>query len=550
MATVPSLEGVSNFSICYWVKIDSSASFTNFADIWQVQSKAGNTTSVIRDEFRNTSYIGYSAIYIVKDATVGGSNTNSYYGIGVDNVADIWVHKAITKDGNYLTKYINGVQVAQHDCSNFESSSQTLTGYFQFGNGTSVLAPAWLQDWRLYDHALSAREVELISRGLVAHWPLSMPGNENLVTNLNQVYTSPASTNNSVYIGAKQLSLSEGDVQEGDQFTISFNYEVTGNTETAAYIYDQLNGSQTSPTKFAYMTNGNGTGKYVHTYSATETQAARVGSQYINIRLRNADDGAIIKVWDIKLERGDKATPWCPSPNSDDYATMGFDDEIEYDVSGYSHNGTKNNITYSSDTPRYNTSSVFNGSNSYIRVNENNWMPEGATELTINVWAYEDDWTQQTATHLFSCTDSGGFNTEAGTSGYLRFPRYVYTNAEKTTKAYQYSNTFIKLADLSSGWHMFTFIYNTSGAKVYIDGQLYSSETYTSYGIAFQQATRLFLGCEANGLNPGNPYINGKESDFRIYATVLSADQILDLYQTSASLSQNGTLLTNEITET
>jgi len=40
-----------------------------------------------------------------------------------------------------------------------------------------------MNDIRIYDTALSPREVKEISKGLVLHYPLSMPGGENLLKN-------------------------------------------------------------------------------------------------------------------------------------------------------------------------------------------------------------------------------------------------------------------------------------------------------------------------------------------------------------------------------
>ena len=112
--------GVTNFSICYWLKIDSSASYSEWADIWQVGSKAGNTTSIIRDELRNAN--GYSAVHFVKDAEYGG-NTNPYYGIFQHKLAaDKWCHVAVTKDDNNVKEYLNGNLVATVACSIFEAS--------------------------------------------------------------------------------------------------------------------------------------------------------------------------------------------------------------------------------------------------------------------------------------------------------------------------------------------------------------------------------------------------------------------------------------------
>ena len=222
----------------------------------------------------------------------------------------------------------------------------------------------------------------------------------------------------------------------------------------------------------------------------------------------------------IKLEEGSIVTPWNPDAN------------IAYDISGYQHNATTNNITYSADTVINDICSVFsNSTTSYIKVEDTTWMVNGSTAMTVNVWGYETNWASQTSAHFFSCTESGGFNTEAGASGYLRFPRYVATNSEQTTFGYQYNNTGLKLADLTAGWHMLTFVYTLTGEKIYVDGVLHSEASYTSYGLKFNKNARLFLGCEAATGNPSSPYFTGMISDFRLYYTELSSDEILDLYE-------------------
>lgn len=65
--------------------------------------------------------------------------------------------------------------------------------------------------------------------------------------------------------------------------------------------------------------------------------------------------------------------------------------------------------------------SVLNGTNSYIKINDNTWMVDKSYEMTLNMWAYSENWESQTALHLFSCTEGGGFNTEKGDTGCIRF---------------------------------------------------------------------------------------------------------------------------------
>lgn len=218
-----------------------------------------------------------------------------------------------------------------------------------------------------------------------------------------------------------------------------------------------------------------------------------------------------------------------------------------YDCSGYSNNGTMvGSLTAVAGSPRYGVGTVFNGSNSAIKVVDNNWVSQGREEMTINLWTKSSAWG---GAHFFSCTESGGFNTEAGNSGNLRFPINVYTNAEKTSHAYKYDSNEIQLSVLPiNEWVMLTFVYDTTGTKTYINGQLHHTYTNTSYGIYFNTNARLFLGCEANSANPSPPYFNGQESDFRMYATALSAAAVKELYTTSLKIV-SGNPVARELSE-
>ena len=221
------------------------------------------------------------------------------------------------------------------------------------------------------------------------------------------------------------------------------------------------------------------------------------------------------------------------------------------DSSGFENNAIANDITSSSGSPRYGSCASFNGSSSYLKILDKKCFAQYAHSMTINLWAYKRNWTSQVSVRLFSCTESGGFNTEGGNSGYLKFPIRVATNSGQSTYEYRSEATEIKLSDLTSGWHMFTFVYTDYGTKEYIDGSLYHTYDYTNraYGIRFNMNARLFLGCEASTANPTGPYLNGKESDFRLYYTALSADDILELYRTSISIDRDENIFAYEYVE-
>ena len=225
-----------------------------------------------------------------------------------------------------------------------------------------------------------------------------------------------------------------------------------------------------------------------------------------------------------------------------------LDDNFLTDNSGYNYPLVLSNVSNTEDTPRYTQSTTFSGTTSYIKINTNSCMAQHAEAMTINLWAKNNTWA--TNTHFFSCTESGGFNTEPGNSGYLRFPVYVCTNAEKTTYAYKYDSKELQISAIPvNEWVMLTWVYDNTGTRTYINGQLHHTYTNTSYGIRFNMNARLFLGCEAGGANPTSPYYNGQESDFRLYYTALTEDQILELYNTSMSIDDKGNGYAREMVE-
>lgn len=237
--------------------------------------------------------------------------------------------------------------------------------------------------------------------------------------------------------------------------------------------------------------------------------------------------------------------------------------QIIYDSSGYGNNGTSAYAqqTFSSNTPRNSSCNLRTSSKSYVycRINGNadynngnGWMVQGAEAMTVSEWAYATDWTNQTNCRLWSCTESGGWNTEGGSTGYLRIPINVYTNSGKTSYTYKYTNQEIELASLTPGWHMFTFTYEQSyGTKVYVDGELHSQNPYTSYGLHYNlTGSSLNLGAESTGIaSASSPWFVGGLSDFRLYYTALSAEDIKELYEVSMSISSYGDVLPYELLE-
>lgn len=544
------IESGKDFSCCYWIKEISNNILSKFRVVYQ----CGN---LIIGHYGNKFDI-YS---------ITGNTLDLVY------VCDTteWVHCCMTyqSSNNTVTIYINGVKCSTSQPKNLTGLSGT-TALIGKRSSETYLFEGYLNDFRIYNTCLSPRQIKEISKGLICHYPLGeidgKIGGRNLLVKTNQgktkwynVHADGSYSCESVNwngINAVKMSCAtpttswrmfmfNGLLENFDKLEPSaiyiLSYDVIGNVRVGfSNLWDSdathsiMASEQETVIKKTYG--------FHHIVNITLKDALNKSRQLVYFT-NNLKAGESVIIANLKLEKGNKATAYTPCPTDDPVMY----DNVIYDTSGYCNNGNVTDSTcptWSSDTPRYKGSYVFNGNKQYVNCGTST-MIEGQEEITINCWAYMDDWTKCNA-RLFSCTEGGGYNTE-GVNSSIKFRLNVFTISDKSK--YAYTSTIggypgIKLSDMASGWHMITCVYKASvGDAIYLDGKLYEKKTYTSYGIHFNKYSYLFLGGESAGANCIAPYFNGKLSDFRIYATALSDSDILELYQSSASVDNNGNLM-------
>lgn len=562
------IESGKDFSCCYWIKEISNNILSKFRVVYQ----CGN---LIIGHYGNKFDI-YSITGNTLDLTYVCDTTE-------------WVHCCMTyqSSNNTVTIYINGVKCSTSQPKNLTGLSGT-TALIGKRSSETYLFEGYLNDFRIYNTCLSPRQVKKISEGLVCHYPLGEVdgkiGGRNLIKNgkgnvkAGFFKNFPTVTDEYGEFTLKSKKTYKGiildgfvyecrDYPVGEKYTWSYDIMYTawnfptGSNRGELWMgqrYVNAPSGETATGAWRGVTqhnlpvvgqNGCELNKWYHvkqTVTIPQQASSNVGQQgIISFYNSNANVEASFtaRLKNVKLEKSSTATPWTPAPEDD----ASFYDNVIYDTSGYCNNGSVTDSTcptWSSDTPRYKGSYAFNGNKQYVNCGTST-MIEGQEEITINCWAYMDDWTKFNA-RLFSCTEGGGYNTE-GVNNSIKFALNIYITSDKSK--YDYTSTIggypgIKLSDMASGWHMITCVYKASvGDAIYLDGKLYEKKTYTSYGIHFNKYSYLFLGGESAGVNCIAPYFNGKLSDFRIYATALSDSDILELYQSSASVDNNGNLM-------
>lgn len=438
--------------------------------------------------------------------------------------------------------YLNGEKKYERDCpvnwlrnsTKFTIGKNTQGGWPGYFNGK-------MNDIRIYDHCLSPKEVKELAKGLVLHYRLAGPGQENLVPNsdYNNYTTTPTSSGVSLdysvlWNGMPTLKLSQSgntsnvyrgfgvnilnSLTKGEKYTMTV-YAYTKDKSLLdsgmeVRIYQQrANGASTLWGNLSYSLINNSWVKIQGTYTIdTNATNAIVNMQIIK-------NGT---VWfsPVKVEKGSVATPWVPNPSDALYRAMGYNNNIEYDCAGYQRNGTKSgNIIWDIDTPRHTTSYKFDGSTAGIEVTATGLGNIMNNPCTIAFWLYSND--KGGRSIYFSAYNSKNTSWSIEKTNDERF-RYYWNGSPD-----RYS-TGVMIPDKK--WTHICFVREgISLAKLYLDGNLKYSFTDTTSSLSLGDTWRIGRDVRTGDGTP----LNGNMSDFRIYATVLSAEDIAELYHTS-----------------
>lgn len=573
----PTVNAEGKIGSCYY--FDGSSYFISKTNTYLTNMTECSFACWIKNTYTGSSYMRVFGVGTHKRAHLDITNTgklrffvskngtnNTYWGpTGTTDLRDsTWHHICGTFNNKECKVYVDGIceaTVATNDLPTI-TGGQFEIGHIQDG----IKMTGYLNDLRMYDHCLSAKEVKEISQGLILHYKLdgwSGGAGENLAIGTNTASTSTNVFNQSNQTGGitKEIVYEDGipcvkitrdsTAQSGWKFLSYNNFDrskikVSTNYTVSFDIKAPVNGTisftglvQSNATQYMTQSTSTEQGNFsanmwshlvFHCITKSSFDDVTIGSQIIYFSppttLVNTNISYLLK--NMKLEEGSTATAWTPT-----ISEMGIDTTKIVDSSGYGNNGIINGdiITKTNDSNegRYNVYTQFNGSNTYINAGKNAKVKD---EITVAWWGYMDTWSSYT--RAISCTEGGGWNFEPS-SGKLNFA--MGTGATSNTYKSCTSNT--TLASLSSGWHHFVGTYSGLDSKLYIDGVLDRTlNCYTTKTPIFYNANNnIIIGAEANGsTGVAGSYYNGKLSDVRIYAAALSAEDIADLYHTPANI--------------
>ena len=528
-----------SWSMCAWVKTTSNDNVvfgltyglrlwcgsTNYVNLYNSTRNvsASNNISTIDGKWHHICATYNTLDNAVNVYVDGIKGTTSYYPSGE----------------TYASSWANSVAIGR----DFNNSTASSHYYFQGS----------MNDVRIYDHCLSAKEVKEISKGLCLHYKLADPYIES-TTNLysgwsTSCYNGATSkysygTSTDMYYdnldGVIRVRMGTSNLDawpfvffnnitppsNGEYRTLSFDYYPTIKDKINFYTYN-TSGTVTWVANGVKGTGGNipvNTNSWNHiSVTIKNTGSSNSGFGYMRIGLEK-HTSSTSNYWlfkNIQIENKDHSTP---------FVVGSRDESTVYDCSGLANNGTKIGGVTPSSNPlpiRYDKSYDFDGNTGSIQIpNLATLVPSG--EFTMNCWIYHDNtWSSEGYETIFG--GPSGFELDAKHSG-TNSPRLYACDWGKGSTTYELNK-----------WNMITMTRNTSETKFYVNGELKITGS-------------------AGSIPPGNYFVGawktsneqnykGKISDFRLYSTVLSVDDIKMLYSTAASVDKNGNMYAYEFKE-
>ncbi|MEM1027654.1 MAG: LamG-like jellyroll fold domain-containing protein [Planctomycetota bacterium] len=206
------------------------------------------------------------------------------------------------------------------------------------------------------------------------------------------------------------------------------------------------------------------------------------------------------------------------------------------------HNGTYSSSgTTLAQSGQIDTAVELNGSNGYVEIahHDDFLVDEGA----ISLWVYLDDLSGRQ--ELFS-KDSSGYDT----GGHIT----IHANGDDVELRFQSTGNSYSLDSGSllsvSTWHHVAFTFGPAGMRLYVDGSLVDSDSYTgglgtsSGGVGNYEPIALGANTWSSGnltVSPLNYYLHGRLDDVRIYDQQLSAAQVSAVFiDSEAATSEEG----------
>ena len=501
-------------------------------------------------------YISGTTGYLSCNTGNGGGSGNRTYNTycgGTLLSANTWYHVAMTYNGSTIKLYVNGkldgthTHTGQVNVADYVTvGTWSLAGASGNGiyNGYKLIGN--INDFRIYNHTLNPKEIKEISKGLSIHYQLKSPKyvNRAQYSNIHAYnnYGVPASVvaTGETYMGYPVYRLTM--TPNSDSVTNGFRTELWShgiNSDALSYpgtctywVYykpishlDVRVGGTASNipgwTEIPPESLGDGwyrVGKY-------RTTSGNNDCSYTSFYTPSAATNVpiVIDFCGQHLVDGITGIP--------EGTSVGINNEIEQDASGFNQNARIiGSLISNSDSPKYDNSALFDSS-TYLKLPARSYAGM-ANSYTIAYWAKISNMSDKM---VWGFADGNRLNV-------YPYSWFNWNTGNGSNNPFVSNGTNVSFTPYNGAWHHYAITGNGSTTTLYIDGAAVG--TAKSY-VGLNGTQIIISGWDGSGYK----WSGGSISDFRIYGTCLSAEDVKDLCKTSASLTNNGILMTGEFVE-
>ena len=524
------ISNLSKFSISCWVYLTNASTYNiftseNSSGYWQFL--LGNNSIKVRD-----SVSGLSGSRIDKTITAIPSS--------------VWVHVTVVYDEGVVKVYQNGVlkdTLTFHSGATMNTHDKMYIGADGLNNTSTYPGNCKINDFRVYNHCLSDKEVSEISKGLILHYKLS----ENYQT-LNNSFNRPTfnisssnggwnhwlpSNNTGTYSQNTNREYIYRDTQ-----TYSHYFEHTsGANYYICYQSPAFEGGYRSAQAIIKMPNGEDPRGHV-----LFSHNANVGTNPPTTFTQLGDGFWLMKHEGFQQNGSDDLVSIVITHNKGVYVSEAYlenDKKVCSDIfstnnnvidcSGYTREGEIiGNLTTNSDTPRYDYVTSFDGK-SYIQITS-----PSVEVRSVSFWAKWNSIPSGQSVVFVDQKSRMGFGLMS--TGILCSSNGISTN------------TFNKTSIVANKWYHFVIV-NTGTAPTSKNRDLFingvkqiptSNSSDWTFNIDYLQVGKRSTTSDG---------FVGSISDFRMYVTPLTDNDVMDLYSTSTSVDNFGNLHCYEVDE-
>lgn len=433
---------------------------------------------------------------------------NNTYSVLVSDISgylgsnSTWHHFVFTfTNNNKINVYIDG------QYNNSIDKAFQLQNNIKIALGRSVLTPGntfayWdgkLNDVRIYNHCLSLKEIEELSKGLILHYQLK--GNQpNWILPEPDITITRNSTNAS-YVN------------------FDFKPDLKSCPRTSYIVDFFAKGSADDMEMDVYFRNSSGNA-YASTVKQTLTRS------WVHYSLPLEGSTSILDKFRARCYKGTAGDTVIIR----NMRLLFNKEETIHDCSGFLYNGNiTGDLGVFPDSPKYDSSIYFDGS-SYILAN--NFLLECPQQLTLSTWIKYGNIFGNPIT-LFDSDSTSQF--------YLYDRKFYFKRLGNSGSA-----QFVDFGTMESNkWYHLVATYDNGKVTTYKNGSQVATSNNTG---PLANIASIRIGT-SRFVDHTSYIFYGYLSDVRIYATAISAAAVKELYQTSAQIDSSGNLYTRELIE-